>query len=128
MVCDEEISNEEVEYLKNVAPPEDIDFFSVFINQNKADQITSIYPACKFLYSVLDGDSKQYLLELLLGMIIADNKVSISELHIIRFIADLFHFSQQNLDNIYKSLTGKKKVRFLGLYKNYYLKDQNANR
>lgn len=107
MVCDEKITDEEMEYLKAVAPPENIHFFSEFINQNKASQIHSIFYACKLLDKALDSDRKRYLIELLLGMMIADNRVSITELHIVRFVADLFYINPEVLNNIYVSLTGK---------------------
>jgi len=104
---DGDVDISELEFLKAVTPSNEDYSFDDYKRLLTNDPIKNIFSACKILSRSLDFEEGNRVLELLIGMMVADNKASYPEIHIIRFIADLFCVTKKQLDQIYSNTTGK---------------------
>lgn len=107
MTCDEEVSEREITFIRSFCSPIDWEFVSSFLEAGPRDISDDVVLALRLLDKNLDLDGRSKLIQLLFGLVIADNRLSHSELHVIRFVADLFGVMPKSLNNIYCSITGK---------------------
>jgi DnaJ like chaperone protein len=106
MIADGKISEEEDYLLQQIAHSinlgDEISNILSIVNSN----VEELYLVCAYLKDNLNDEGKIRLLELCISMIVSDNYVAVGEMYIIRFIADLFGFTAENLEKIYREQTG----------------------
>jgi len=73
----------------------------------KTRDLDSIELASAILRRDLDRLGRRRIMELWIGMMIADGYVTIAEQHVIRFIADLLDIDIATFKGIYRSVTGQ---------------------
>jgi len=73
------------------------------INDQKIDNYLIV---CKILMTQLDASKKELFLSLAIGVSIADNRLAISENHVLRFLADVMNYSPVKFNALYKNMTG----------------------
>ena len=105
--CDDVIHELELEGLREVARTgkAESDLPSV-IEIAKAGCVDEIEIACKILKE-LDRERRLLMLKLAVGMALADGRLTTTEGHVVRFIADVLTIGPSKLDNVFRELTGK---------------------
>ncbi len=68
----------------------------------------AIQLACEIVQSHFRGEKGRLFLELAIGMTIADSYLLPTENHILRFLADLLGVTENDLNDLFVSITGKK--------------------
>jgi DnaJ-domain-containing protein 1 len=68
--------------------------------------IESFVLVCEVLRHALTDELKEALIALSIMVAIADNRLAISEIHILRLISDLVGYSSYQLKNAYREITG----------------------
>jgi DnaJ-domain-containing protein 1 len=104
---DGSVDDVEIGLLKSFTPADEDYSIGDYQSLLKNDFIQSVYDACRILSRSLDSEGGSRLVELMIGIMIADNRASFPELHIIRFISDLFCINRNQLDGIYVKIAGK---------------------
>ena len=74
------------------------------ISSGDVESFTRVF---SILTKQLSGEEKNFLLELAIGVAVADEQLSISENHILRFLADLLGFDGLRLKVLFKIISGK---------------------
>ncbi len=80
--------------------------WSEIINIIDRRDIESFVLVCEVLRHSLSDEQKQALISLCIMVAVADNRLGISELHILRFIADLMGFSAHHFKSIFSEIAG----------------------
>lgn len=76
------------------------------ISLAKSSDFNAIQLASEILKIHLDKKKGILFLQMAIGMAFSDNKINITENYIIRFIADLFGFTRNEINAIYKNICG----------------------
>lgn len=108
MLADEEADPEENTLLNRIAASsglEDIVVEDIILLARERDA-PSIELACQALRKSLDTEGQRRFLELSISMVVADGYVTISEQHVLRFLADLFGVEPEELRDLYRAVVG----------------------
>lgn len=107
MTADEATVGER-EMLKKIAASNGVgeDIVGKIVRLAQERDIAGIELACRILRDRFGPGDHERLMELFIGMMIADGYVSIAEQHIVRLLADLFWISPNWLKRIYRRVTG----------------------
>jgi len=107
MSADGRIEPEELQLLHQISQPMDltnkIDDLLLICND---DNYEDILYACDILNNTLDDEAKRRLMELFMGMTLADKILTISENIVLRFISDALSISFTILNDIFVNATG----------------------
>jgi len=109
MCADEEEAPSERKFFFKVASSSGLDRSqaSQLVEIVKSRDLDSIELASSILRRDLDRLGRRRIMELWVGMMIADGYVTIAEQHVIRFIADLLDIGPATFKEIYRSVTGQ---------------------
>lgn len=66
----------------------------------------SFETACRLLQEGLKTEYRELLLEMAVGVAIADGRLSVSENHVLRFLADLLNVDPESFGRIYRNVSG----------------------
>lgn len=75
------------------------------ISLSRRPSLEDLSLACRILLRAPIGDRSQ-LLRLIIEIALADTRLTTAEGHIIRFLADLFDFTPQEVDSVFRDVTG----------------------
>ena len=104
---DGKIEVDELKFLNAVTPADHECSSRDYLELLQKDSFGSVLAACKMLSSQLDFAEASHLVELLMGVMISDNRASFPEIFIIQFVADLFCIDKTSLNRIYLNATGR---------------------
>jgi len=107
MVSDENITQQEIGFLNAISPDldkKDIENLRVLLSEFPPESLKIV---CNYLQKKLNQQDKVKLLELSIGMMLADGYITLSERYVIEFLSDLFLISPEKLSQIYYSITEK---------------------
>jgi len=109
MQADEEDTPEERKLLRQIAKGSKIgpELVKQLTQMAGARKLADLGLAGQLLRQGLSREERLRLLELYVGMMIADGFISIPEQHAIRFLADLFEISPGRLNQVYQDATGR---------------------
>lgn len=106
--CDGEIAERELEGLRSIGMSgRGADDLSELIDIARAGSIEDLQLACEVLRN---GGRKhrRLIIQMAIGMALADGYMTTAEGHIVRFIADVLYQSPHELDEIFREMTGER--------------------
>ncbi len=71
------------------------------------NKIDDLVLACKTLRSTLSPDERHAFIDLLISMVLIDNRINLSERYILEFLSDLLDVGPDALNGIFRNNTGK---------------------
>lgn len=113
MTADEEENSSEKELLSRIAESSKVGSarLDVILDIARSRDVGSIAFAGALMRQGIDSEGRIRLLELFIGMMVADGYVSIPEQHIVRFLSDLFSVGTDLLSDVYHRVVGSEMPR-----------------
>lgn len=108
--CDGKIDDSEREYIFHHMKSTHHDEFNKLISIIEDQDFGSFIIVCKALQKQLDHSLRESFLILSIGVAIADQKIAISENHLLRFLADIMDYSSNQFAQLYMSVTGSRLI------------------
>lgn len=111
-LCDGGLDQAEHSFLQKVfgsgGLDNDIDRLGEIIKLEVFDlnSVDSLEVASRFLKNNIDSKGKRMLMEMIVGISIANGRLSISENHVLRFLSDLFEFDTSEFEEIFSDIAG----------------------
>lgn len=103
---DGRIADEELIALRTIAAGSDNEAaLNDVINLSLSPRTDDLQDASEILL-LLDGKQRRLVLQMALGIALQDGYFTTSEIHIVRFLADLLGHSPQDLDTLFREMTG----------------------
>jgi DnaJ-domain-containing protein 1 len=105
--ADGRIDKEEAKELNRIATASNIPAPNKLLQIATLPDLSAIQLACEILKRHAPREQADLMMQLCLGMAMADGTLTVSENNVIRFIADVFSIPLQRLQALFESLTGK---------------------
>jgi len=108
MYADDQVKQEERDVLNDFLSSFNLSSYRSKIEKIiQQNDLKSLELAAEILRRETTEEGKRRLIELYLGMALADGLIAYTEIFVIEFIADLFSISPSELRNIYRNATGR---------------------
>ena len=106
-MSDGEVSAEERAVLGRLSPGTERAVYKEHVSDvlNGTD-LAGLRIACHLLRDATDAHTKTLILQMAVGVAVADGRLSVSENHILRFLADLLGFTAERFSQLYSEATG----------------------
>ena len=107
ITSDSDFSIKEKSYLLKTCNASSIEYTKNFLNMTHSEAIKDIEFAIKTINNNYLHSEKGLVIEFFLQTVIADNRVHLSEIHIIRYLSDSLSVNYETINEMYLRLTGK---------------------
>ena len=105
-ISDDFLDDNEIKHITTIFGDYSRKDIKSLINTIQAEGADCILPACQYLASSNSADKMRFI-EIITSIAVADGKLSISENHILCFMADLLAISPKQYQDVYMNLTGQ---------------------
>jgi DnaJ like chaperone protein len=106
MLADDDAADGEMRVIQGVSRRLDPEVRKSILDLARDPSVDDLETACRILQS-LTPENRRLLLQLAVGVSLADTKVTAAEGHIVRFMADFLQFPPAELDAVFREMTGR---------------------